>query len=633
VEFATADLIAIDIETIRMNLMIDSVSWTAVWLDSKGIRNAQTLVLEMDSLWALEWIRKFNVIEVDKIGQNFKYDLSYFFRFNALPTRWLWDTINCFHSWYSELPKDLSMVASFLIREYTYWKDLAHSSSREEQLRYNALDTFATALAFTGWLLEAPAWAKRNYVQKFPVNFPAFMCDMRGLKRNPERHMEARIQVDAAESSGLNSLQTMLAEPTFNPGSTVQVKAVLTLLGCADIAEKSSDENSLAKASYRHPLNERIFNTVLDIRGLRKLRSTYLRTNEDAKKNGEGGAKEFKGRILFSIVPYGTDTGRNASQESPFWCGFQIQNIPRGPEVKQTIEADEGFFIAENDLEQAESRDTAYVSGDENLIAAVSGERDFHSVNCSSFFGVDYEKIYDDKKKKTLNKMLRDLAKRVNHGANYNMGANTLVETMGLSKIFQAGTLLNLPWKDPKKIAEYLLAQFHRTYPKIRSVYYECVKRDVRAGRVLTSRTKHFSWDTPLESIALSKLEPNELVGWTRYCFGNPERNKLDLNSLVAHVPQSLNAMTVDKAFMNVFYEMAIHPTHSKNFRMNAQIHDSILYQWRDGHEYLQQMVKERMEIPVVIYSYDGKVRKFVVPASIKSGKSGKYARFWDETE
>jgi DNA polymerase I-like protein with 3'-5' exonuclease and polymerase domains len=122
---------------------------------------------------------------------------------------------------------------------------------------------------------------------------------------------------------------------------------------------------------------------------------------------------------------------------------MQVQNIPVGPVVKSTFVADDGFYYGECDLEQAETRDTAYLSGDSKLIAAVEGDKDFHSLNASAFFGKPYDSIWDSVKKKTKDKSLRDLAKRVNHGANYLMGAKVLVETMGLKKIYEAAKLLS----------------------------------------------------------------------------------------------------------------------------------------------------------------------------------------------
>lgn len=74
--------------------------------------------------------------------------------------------------------------------------------------------------------------------------------------------------------------------------------------------------------------------------------------------------------------------------------------------------------------------------------------------------------------------------------------------------------------------------------------------------------------------------------------FSNPETDKRALNSYIAHCPQSLNAMTLNKAFMKVFYEIAMHPDHSRNFRLLAQIHDSILFSSSES-AYLAEKVKE----------------------------------------
>ncbi len=87
------------------------------------------------------------------------------------------------------------------------------------------------------------------------------------------------------------------------------------------------------------------------------------------------------------------------------------------------------------------------------------------------------------------------------------------------------------------------------------------------------------------------------------------------------------------KSFLSVFFDIAIHPKYAPHFKLIAQVHDSILFQYRIGHDYLCDMVRERMEIPITIKGYDEVVRTFTVPASVKSGIDGKLARYWSETE
>lgn len=638
-DLSHAYAIAVDSETFKNPLSLRCVQYTGVFIDTVGRISSRTYVLPLDSTFALAWFRKINALPIRKIFQNGKYDQSYFLRYNAPADLWFHDTAHFMHAWYSELPKDLGFINSFFVRESMYHKDLANTNDLHEYYRYGAKDSWVTANVWIAQMLEAPDWARRNYELAFPLVYPCLLAEMTGIKRDHEKLLIARKTVDKQESVALTSLRKMLRAPSFNPGSPLQVKALLKLLGCGDI--DSSNEKDIAKAQLRHPLNNRILELVLTIRGLRKLATTYLRTDDDAVSSGihkgENGSKDFKGRVIYALNPHGTDTGRLASREHHFWTGTQIQNIPVGEpgepsHTKTTICAEEGFYLAEGDLEKAESWDTAYISGDSGLIEAVNSSADFHSTNASRFFGIPYSDIYDDSSGKTKNKPLRNLSKRTNHGFNYNMGPGTLVDTMGLDKIWEAGRLLGLPYKDPIKIANHLLESVDKVYPGIRREYYASVINEVGIHRSLTSRAYHH---TEYNLGTYGASEYIEEGDWKRYCFGKPEKNKLDLNSYVAHCPQSLNARTLNEAFLKVFYEIALpNPT---DFRLHAQIHDSILFSYRDGREDLAAAVRTYMEIPVSIRDVSGRVRTFTVPSALKLGKkiNGTFvkAKYWSETE
>lgn len=603
--FHRALAIAVDIETLRENLRIRCIGFTAIYQDL----STETVVLPIDSMFAVSIMRLFCALPVPKIFQNGKYDISYLTRWNCPVHSYLWDTATMFHCWYAELPKDLAYQNAFFARDAQYWKDLAESQDILTYYEYNGRDTWATANVFLAWMLEAPEFAKNNYLQEFPLTFPCHLAEMTGLKRDSVRLQEQRSKIMSRTSSNLATLRTWLNAPKFNTNSPVQVMKVLHLLGCKDI--KSTNEKDLQLAMVRHPLINLILDKILEIRGDRKLLSQYLRTDEDITKTSKGGAKELNGTILYSINPHGTDTGRLASREHHFWCGLQIHNVPRGYDVKSTICAFDDFRLAEVDLEKAESWHSGYISGDENLIAAVNSTDDFHSINANGFFGIPYADIFDNTLKKVKDKKLRDLSKRTNHGATYNMGENVLILTMGLKAIWEAQRLLKLPgsWT-PKQVAGHLLNAFDKRYPGVRGRYYTWIKTTLKLGRLLTGAT-----------------------GWTRYCFGDPTSNKQHLNSYVAHCPQSLNAMNLNKAWMKVFYEIAIDPRYSSNFKLCAQIHDSILFQFREGHEYLAEMVRSKMEIPITIKGCDSIVRTYTVPAAIKAGPDKKGAKYWSDCE
>ncbi|MCY1431865.1 hypothetical protein D9M71_478420 [compost metagenome] len=193
-------------------------------------------------------------------------------------------------------------------------------------------------------------------------------------------------------------------------------------------------------------------------------------------------------------------------------------------------------------------------------------------------------------------KDIRQLGKRVNHGANYNMGANVLVDTMGAKALRKAQKLLKLPahW-DLRGIAQHLLNSYEKAFPDVKGIYYKSIISEIKITNRLTGDT-----------------------GWTRYCFQQASASKMALNSYVAHVTQSLNAMILNKAFLNVFNHLGFNP----NFKLIAQIHDSILCMIRHGHEYLAEEVVAQMTFSTPIKDCKGVVRNLTVP--VDSKKLGK---------
>lgn len=592
------DIIGVDTETLPP-VCIDMVGYCGKKL---GTNESKTYIISVDAIEKLYWMRNINALSIPKVLQNGNYDNAYFFAYRAPLTAYYYDTINAFHSWYSELPKDLGSITAFFVRDVMYWKDLANAGDRNDKLRYCCLDCYGTVESFCAWILEAPEYAKKNYVTEFTQVPICHMMDMTGIKRNEERLKEVNKYLTNKQEAILTWLEKVVC-PGFNPSSHVQVKALLK--GLTGKVQDSSEESVLKEISYLHPVNEIIIGKILEYRGLRKLTSTYVPVDDKAK--------EFRGRILFSIKPHATDTSRKASTEHAFWCGLNIQNVPRDDEdaglVKETLEADEGFELYEADFAQAEARGVAYKSGDDRLLETVESSRDFHALNASAFFGVPYEKIYRDGevlivdgvevyvKAKTLDKKLRDLAKRTNHGANYNMGPAVMLETMGSRLVRDAQKALNLPknWA-LLDVTKYLLAVYMRTYPRVKTTYYEKIKKDVKTTKLLIGDT-----------------------GLTRYCFGDIS-NKMALNSYVAHVTQSLNAQLLDRAVLAVFNTLAFNP----HFKLIAQIHDSLLFQVRMGHEQLAEQVKKLMTFSVPITDCKGVTRNMLVPVDLK-----KLGRTW----
>jgi DNA polymerase I-like protein with 3'-5' exonuclease and polymerase domains len=576
--FSSALYIAADIETSKTGLAIDIAGYCALFADG----STHSITISIKSIYELLLAQKFNELPAAKIFQNGGYDNAYFLRWGIPPVNYLWDTLHLFHSWYSEMPKSLDFLTSFLLPEFQYWKDESGGTTFD-RLFYNAKDTWATMNCFLALIREMPQWAKNNYLKEFPLVYPALNCSMEGIAIDPEVRDKLAVCENAKLDKALGSIRRSLNMPEFNPSSPPQVKKLMHVLGCKDIP--TSGVKDMKKAADRHPLNAWFINNIISYRKARKLISSYL------------DAELLNGRYLYSLNPAGTDTGRLASGESQFWCGNQIQNIARA--IKSMFMADEGWLLTECDKSQSEDRCVAVLSGDKGLLGIYATDKDSHSVKAAMFFGLAYEEILRiEKEAKASNSnelTIRDLAKRVNHGSNYNMGAYVLLETMGISNVQRARDLLGVSKGTPLlKVCEGLLAVYEKAFPMVKTRWYNQIKLEVATTKKLVGAT-----------------------GWTRYCFGNPAKSKPELNAYVAHVPQSLSVMIVNKELMNVFRWSL---DHADVFRMKAQIHDSIFFQYRIGAEWVVDKVNSMMQTSIMVKGSDGNVRPLCIPTDVKSG-------------
>ncbi len=211
----------------------------------------------------------------------------------------------------------------------------------------------------------------------------------------------------------------------------------------------STNVDVLKQLSDKHPLPQ----VILEYRELAKLKSTYVT-----------GMLELVNpqtcRVHTSFNQAVTATGR-LSSSSP-----NLQNIPARTETGRQIR---GVFVSRAcdwrlvsaDYSQIELRILAHLAKDENLIKAFRLGLDIHTFTASLIFGVAKEDV-DEK--------MRVLAKRVNFGIIYGMGAYGLARDIGVSN------------DEAKRfIEEY----FHR-YPAVK-VYMEKQIEQARANGYVTT--------------------------------------------------------------------------------------------------------------------------------------------------
>lgn len=480
--------------------------------------------------------------EVPKCFHNGMFDMQHLIAHGFEVSSYYLDTLGLMHAFCAELPKTLASTALLFVDGLAYWKDESESNLYE----YNAKDCMATALACERMLSANIPWIKSNYLIQFPYSFPVLEMNLRGLRVDKAK-LEEFTNKAVLDSHEHGKYLWKLFGNRFNPKSPKHVQVIMEKLSRSSV--ESSDTAARREWALENPLFSEIEHHITGFRESEKIISSYYR----AKLKGD--------RMLFSINPFGTETGRFSASKSSFYedgiddaFGLNIQTIP--PEMKPVFTpSKDGWKLYEMDKSASESYCTAMLSKEEKLSEALRVAPDFHLWNASMFFGIPFEELWLDGKGKKVNQALRDLAKRINHGANYNMSPPMLALTMGSEKIFAARKLLNLPenW-GVYKIAEYLLKCFEKAYPRIRGEWQKEIVAEV-------GRTNRIA---------------NPISGWVRLTFKNPASDKTALNALVAHGPQHLSVKLVNDGMLAIYKELVLA---GKEINLLVQTHDSLLFE------------------------------------------------------
>jgi DNA polymerase I-like protein with 3'-5' exonuclease and polymerase domains len=148
---------------------------------------------------------------------------------------------------------------------------------------------------------------------------------------------------------------------------------------------------------------------------------------------------EKDGRVHPSWRSFATPTGRWGCRKP----NLMAQKIPDNRFANEPEYQIRSIYIAPKDhkyvsfdLEQVEPRMSAYLSGDENFIAAVE-TGDIHTAVAQIIFEKDGKlpvELKDSKTAKTLGKPMRQVAKKCGLGISYGAGAEKIFETLRADK-------------------------------------------------------------------------------------------------------------------------------------------------------------------------------------------------------
>ena len=242
--------------------------------------------------------------------------------------------------------------------------------------------------------------------------------------------LEARVQALEKEIYEIAGTQ-------FNISSPAQVGEILfDRLKIDDKVKKtksgkySTSEDVLQSLKAKNP----IVNKILDVRGLRKLLSTYVEALPQL-------VNPRTGRIHTTYNQTVTATGRLSSTNP------NMQNIPvrsdEGREIRRAFIPAEGNVFFSADYSQIELRLVADLSGDETMVNAFNEGADIHTLTAARIYHKQLDEVLPIERSK---------AKTANFGILYGISA------FGLSQRLEI----------PRAEAKMLIDGYFEMFPKVR---------------------------------------------------------------------------------------------------------------------------------------------------------------------
>ncbi len=246
-----------------------------------------------------------------------------------------------------------------------------------------------------------------------------------------------------------------LAGEPFNTASPMQVGEILFDKLQLDAKAKktktgqySTTEEVLLKLRDRHP----IIDKILDLRGIRKLLSTYVNALPAL-------INPRTGRIHTTYNQTVTATGRLSSTNP------NLQNIPvrndEGREIRRAFIPADGNVFFSADYSQIELRLVADLSGDPTMLDAFAAGHDIHAITAARIYHKALEDVTGDERRK---------AKTANFGILYGISAFGLSERLGI----------------PRNESKALIDGYFATFPGVREYIDRSVAQAREKGYVTT---------------------------------------------------------------------------------------------------------------------------------------------------
>jgi DNA polymerase-1 len=319
---------------------------------------------------------------------------------------------------------------------------------------------------------------------------------------------------------------------------------------------KTTDIEALEMLRGAHP----IVDLLIRYREIFKIKSTYVLPIENLLDEND--------RLHTIFIQTGTATGRLSSREP------NLQNIPQetawAKKLRASFVAEKGFSFVAFDYSQMELRVLADVSLDPLLCEVFREGEDVHRLTASKVF---------KKRREEVTPQERRLAKTLNFGIIFGMGADAFSKAAGITR----------------SEAEELIREYFETFSGVRA-WQDEIKKQVRIlGMVQTKTGRRRVFDLQ------KSLLPHQ---WA-------EMERMAINMPI----QGYEADILKQAMLNIYNELEKRGVWNKEARLLLTIHDELLFEIADD-------IKEDI-IPTIRGQME-KAAKLAVPlvVEVKSGPS-----------
>jgi len=495
--------------------------------------------------------------DIEKIGQNVKYDLKILSNYGVQIKGKLFDTMIAHYLINPDMRHNMDVLSeTYLKYSPKSIEDLIGKKGKNQlsmrQVPLDDIKEYAAEDADITYQLKqnfSPILDKAETKKLFDeIEIPLIpvlaAMELEGINLDVPFLQSMSVEM-AAESQALEQKIYETAGEKFNLASPKQLGDILfdkLQIGGAKQKKTKTGQYATGEEVLSYLANDnQIVKDILEWRQMVKLQSTYI----DALPNQ---VDAITGRVHTDYMQTVAATGRLSSNNP------NLQNIPirteRGRLIRKAfIARDENYTLVSADYSQIELRIIAALSGEENMIKAFQNNEDIHRSTAAKVFNVPLEEVTKEQ---------RSNAKTVNFGIIYGVSAFGLSNQTSLSR---------------KESAE-LIDAYYATYPNLKSYM---------SGQVDFAREHGY-----VQTILGRRRYLKDINSANMMVRSGAERNAVN-------APIQGSAADIIKiAMINIHKRLTSENWKSK---MLLQVHDELVFDVHNSElDKIQPMIKQEME-------------------------------------